>query len=145
MNRWWTVKEEEFATGPGRSRSTENFRREYFAVVQSLSRVWFCDPRTAACMSSPSFTTSQSLPNHWFGDAIQPSYSPSPSSPPALNLSQQQRHFERVNSSHQVAKVLELQLQHQSFQWIFRVDFLYDWLVWSPSYPTDSQECSPAR
>ena len=37
-----------------------------------------------------------------------------------------------------------LQLQHQSFQWIFRVDFLWDWLVWSPCCPRDSQESSPA-
>ena len=36
-----------------------------------------------------------------------------------------------------------LQLQHQSFQWIFRIDFLYDWLVWSSSSPGDSQESSP--
>ena len=49
-----------------------------------------------------------------------------------------------VSSSHQAAKVLELQLQHQSFQWIFRVDFLYNWLVWSPCCPRDSQESSPA-
>ena len=42
-----------------------------------------------------------------------------------------------------VAKVLEFQLQHQSFQWIFRVDFLQDWLVWSPCSPRDSQESSP--
>ena len=41
--------------------------------------------------------------------------------------------FPVIVFSHQVAKVLELQLQHQSFQWIFRVDFLWDWLVWSPS------------
>ena len=47
-----------------------------------------------------------------------------------------------VGSLHQVAKVLEFQLQHQSFQWIFRVDFLYDWLVWSPCCPRDSQESS---
>jgi len=40
--------------------------------------------------------------------------------------------------------VLELQLQHQSFQWIFRVDFFYDWLIWSPCCPRDSQESSPA-
>ena len=39
--------------------------------------------------------------------------------------------------------VLELQLQHQSFQWVFRVDFLQDWLVWSPCCPRDSQESSP--
>ena len=42
-----------------------------------------------------------------------------------------------------VAKVLEFQLQHQSFQWIFRTDFLSDWLVWSPCSPRDSQESSP--
>ena len=47
-----------------------------------------------------------------------------------------------VSSSHQVAKVLEFQLQHQSFQWIFRTDFLQDWLVWSPCSPRDSQESS---
>ena len=39
-----------------------------------------------------------------------------------------------------MAKVLEFQLQHQSFQWIFRTDFLYDLLVWSPCNPRDSQE-----
>ena len=42
------------------------------------------------------------------------------------------------------AKVLELQLQHQSFQWIFSTDFLYNWLLWSPWCPRDSQESSPA-
>ena len=48
--------------------------------------------------------------------------------------------WEWVGSSHQVAKVLEVQF----FQGIFRVDFLYDWLVWSPFYPRDFQESSPA-
>ena len=62
--------------------------------------------------------------------------------PPAFNLSQHQGLFQWVSSSHQVAKVLELQLQHQSFQWIFRIDFLLDWLVWSPCSPRDSQESS---
>ena len=52
--------------------------------------------------------------------------------------------FLRVSSSHQVAKVLELQLQHQSFQKIFRIDFLLDWLVGSPCCPRDSQESSLA-
>ena len=42
--------------------------------------------------------------------------------------------------SHQVAKVLEFQLQHQSFQWIYRTDFLWDWLVASPCSPRDSQK-----
>ena len=52
--------------------------------------------------------------------------------------------FQWVNSSHQVAKVLELPLQHQSFQSTFRVDFLWDLLVWSPCSPGDSPEFSPA-
>ena len=53
------------------------------------------------------------------------------------------RVFSSVGFLHQVAKVLEFQLQHQSFQWIFRTDFLYDWLVWSACSPRDSQESSP--
>ena len=81
---------------------------------------------------------------HWVGDAIQRSHPLSSPSPPALNLPQHQGLFKWVSSSHQVVKVLELQLQHQSFQWIFRVDFLKDWLVWSPCCPRDSQESSPA-
>ena len=51
--------------------------------------------------------------------------------------------FKWVNSSHQVAKVWEFQLQHQSFQWIFRTGFLQDGLVGSPCSPRDSQESSP--
>ena len=58
------------------------------------------------------------------GDAIQPSHPLSSPSPPALSLSQHQGLFKWVSSSHQVAKVLELQLQYQSCQWIFRVEFL---------------------
>ena len=61
---------------------------------------------------------------HWVGDAVQPSHPLSFSSPPAFNLSQHQGLFQWVSSSYQVAKVLEFQLQHQSFQWIFRVYFL---------------------
>ena len=65
-----------------------------------------------------------------------------PSSPPALNLSQHHGLFQWVSSSHQVAKLLENQLQY--FQWIFRVNFLQDWLVWSSCRPRNSQESSPA-
>ena len=54
-------------------------------------------------------------------DAIQPFHPLSPSSPPAFNISQHQGLLQWVSSSHQVAKVLEL--QHQSFQWVFRLDF----------------------
>ena len=81
---------------------------------------------------------------HWVGDVIQPSHPLLSPSPPAFDLSQHQGLSKWVGSLHQVAKVLELQLQHQSFQWIFRVDFLKDWLVWSPCCQTDSQESSPA-
>ena len=62
---------------------------------------------------------------HWVNDAIQPSHPLSSLSPPAFNISQQhQGLFKWLSSSHQVAKMLEFQLQHQSFQWTFRVDFL---------------------
>ena len=60
---------------------------------------------------------------HQVSDAIQPSHPLSSPSPPAFNLSQHQGLFQWVGSSHQMTKVLELQLQHQSFQWIFRTDF----------------------
>ena len=78
--------------------------------------------------SMPDFPVYQHLPQlaqthvHWVSDAIQPSHALSSPSPPAFNLSQHQGLFKWVSSSHQVAKVLEF--QHQSFQWIFRTDFL---------------------
>ena len=98
--------------------------------------------------STPGFPVLRHLPElaqihiHWVSDAIQPSHPRSPPSSSALTLSQHQGLFQWV-SSHQVAKVLELQLQNRSFQWIFRVDFHHDWLVWSPCCPRDSQESSP--
>ena len=61
---------------------------------------------------------------HGVGDAVQPPHPPLSPFPPTFYLSQHQGLFQRVGSSHQVAKVLELQLQPQSFQRIFRVDFL---------------------
>jgi len=64
-------------------------------------------------------------------------------SPPAFNLSQHQGLLRGVSSTHQVAKELEFQLQHQSFKWIFRTDFLLDWLVWFPCNPRGSQESFP--
>ena len=77
------------------------------------------------------------------GDAIQPSHPLSSPSPPAPNPSQRQGLFQRFNSSHEVAKVLEFQLQPQSFQWTPRTDLLEDGLVGSPCSPRDSQESSP--
>ena len=75
-------------------------------------------------MQHASFPVLHSLPKfaqthiHWVGDAIQPSHPLSLLSPPALNLSQHQGLFQWVSSLHQVAKGLEFQYQHQSFQWI---------------------------
>ena len=131
------------------------------------SRVWIssnlhcdsCCPVTQSCptlcdsmdCSTPGFSVLhyllESAQTHvcWVCDVVQPSHPLLPPSPPALSLSQHQGLFQWVGSSHQVAKELELQLQHQSFQWIFRVDFLEDCLVWSPCSPRDSQETSLAQ
>ena len=80
---------------------------------------------------------------HWVSDAIQPSHPLLSPSPPPLNLFLHQGLFKWVSSLHQLAKVLEFQLQHQSFQWTPRSDLLYDGLVGSPCSPRDFQESSP--
>ena len=78
--------------------------------------------------STPGLPVHHQLPKlaqthvHWVSDAIQPSSPLLCPSPPVFNLSQHQGLFQWVGSSHQVAKVLDFQLQHQSFQWIFRID-----------------------
>ena len=101
--------------------------------------------------STPGFPVHQQLlepaQTHVYqvGDAIQPSHPLLSPSPPTFNLSQHQGLFQWVSSSHQMAKILEFQLQHQSFQWIFRTDFLYDGLVGSLCSPRDSQESFPAQ
>ena len=79
---------------------------------------------------------------HQVSDAIQPSL-PLSSPSPALNITQHQGLFQGVSSLHQVAKVLEFQLQHHSFQRNPRVDLLQNGLVGSPCSPRDSQESSP--
>ena len=99
--------------------------------------------------SAPGFPVLHHLPElaqthvHWVSDAIQPSHPLLSPSPPAFSLSQHEGLFQWISSSHQVTKVLELQLQHQSLQWIFRTDFLHDGLVGSLWSPRDSQESSP--
>ena len=60
---------------------------------------------------------------HFICDATQPSHPLMPSSPSALSLSQHQGFFQQVSCSHQMAKILELQLEHHLFQQVFRVDF----------------------
>ena len=80
---------------------------------------------------------------HQVGDAIQPSNFLLSPSFPTFSLSQPQRLFQWVSSSHQVAKVLELQIQYRSFQRIFRTDFLLDGLFWSRCCPRDYQVSFP--
>ena len=95
------------------------------SVTQSCPTLW--DPMDcsmpALCVHHQFLEFSQTHV-HWVGDTIQPSHPLSSPSPPPFNLSQHQGLYKWVSSSHQVAKVLEFQLQHQSFQWIFRTDFL---------------------
>ena len=93
--------------------------RKSLDVVQLLSCVrLFATQWTVAHQASLSFTVSEFAETHvhWVSDAIQTSHPLWPPSPPALNLPQHQGLFRWVGSSYQVAKVLELQLQHQSFQ-----------------------------
>ena len=98
--------------------------------------------------STPGFPVLQQLPQsaqthvHRVSDAMQPSH-PLSSPSPAFNLSQNQGLFQWVSALHQVAKRLEFQLQHQSFQWTPRTDLLSDRLSGSPCSPRDSQESSP--
>ena len=80
---------------------------------------------------------------HRVSDTIHSSHPLSSPSPPAPNPSQHHGLFKWVSSLRQVAKVLEFQLWHQSFQWTPRTDLLMDRLVGSPCSPRDCQESSP--
>ena len=98
---------------------------QFSSVAQSYPTL--CDPMNH---STPGLPVHHQLPEftqthiHRVGDAIQLSHPLSSPSPPAPNPSQHQGLFQWVNSSHEVAKVLEFQLQHQSFQWTPRTDLL---------------------
>ena len=78
---------------------------------------------------------------HWVSDAIQPSHPLLSPSTPAHNPSQHQGLFQWVSSSHQMAKVLEFQLQHQFFQWTPWSPL--EWTGWISCNPRDFQESSP--
>ena len=112
----------------------------------SQSCLTLCDPMNHR---TPVLPVHHQLPEftqihvHRVSDAIQPSHPLSSPSPPAPNPSQHQSLFQWVNSSHEVAKVLEFQLQHRSFQRNPRADLLQNGLVGSPCSPRDSQESSP--
>ena len=113
--------------------------------IHSLSHVRLCNPMDC---SMPGLPVHHQLPElaqtyvHRISDAIQPSHPLQPLSS-GLQSFPAQGLFQWVSSLYQVAKVLEFQLQHQPFQWIFRTDFLKDGLVESPCIPRDSQESSP--
>ena len=127
----WEVHTPQLRVAPAQHQRTLKQQKSNKDSVQWLSLVQLCNPMDC---STPNFPVHHQLPElaqthiHQVGDAIQPSHPLS--SPSAFDLSQ-----------HQMAKVLEL--QHQSFQWIFRTDFLNHRLVWSPCSPRDSQESSP--
>ena len=98
---------------------------QFSSVTQSCPTL--CDPMNYSTSGLPvhhqllKFTQTHV---RWVGNAMQPSHPLSSPSPPAFILFQHQGPFKRLSSSHQLAKVLEFQLQHQSFQLIFRTDFL---------------------
>ena len=116
---------------------------KFSSIAQSC--LTLCNP--VDC-STPGLPVHNQLPEvtqthvHWVSDAIQP-FHPLSSSSPAFNLSQHQGLLKWVSPLHQVAKVLEFQLQRHSFQWTPRTDLLEDGLVGSPCYLRDSQESSP--
>ena len=111
---------------------------QFGSVTQSCPTLW--DPMDCSTSGLPvhrqllEFTQTHPL-SRWCHPIISSSVVPF--------SSQHQGLFQWISSLHQVAKLLELQLQHQSFQWIFRADFLWDGLVGSPCSPRDSQESSP--
>ena len=116
-----------------------------FSSVQSLSCVQlFATPWTAAHQASLAITNSWSLLKFMSFHSVTSSNHLIlchlllllPSTFPSIRVFS-------ISCSYQVAIVLELQLQHQSFHWILRTDFLWDGLVGSPCSPRDSQESSP--
>ena len=102
-----------------------NLPVQFSSVTQSCPTLW--DPMNHSTPGLPvhhqllEFTQTHV---HRVSDAIQPSHPLSSPSPPAPNPSQHQGLFQWINTLHEVAKVLEFQLQHQSFQWTPRTDLL---------------------
>ena len=107
------------------SKSLAPIQTQFSSVTQTGPTL--SDPTDYSALGFPvhhQLTELTQIHVHWVDDAIQPFHPLSSSSPLAFNLSQHQGLFQWVSSSHQVAKVLELQLQHQCFQLIFKTDFL---------------------
>ena len=128
-------KKSEYLIGLKENPFIFNFNKIYYDTIADISSVQFSRsimsdslrPHESQYARPPCPSPTPGVyPNHvhWVGDAIQPSHPLLSPSPPAPNPSQHQGLFQRVNSSHEVAKVLEFQLQHQSFQWTPRSDVL---------------------
>ena len=116
------------------------------SVQFTQSSLTLCDPMNHSTPGLPVHHQLQEFTQtrvHRVSDAIQPSHPLSSPSPPASHPSQHQSLFQWVNSSHEVAKVLEFQLQHHSLQRNPRADVLQNGLVVCPCSPRDSQESSP--
>ena len=119
------------------------FSVEFSSVAQSCPTL--CDHMICSMPGLLSITNSQSLLKLMSIESMMPSSHLIlccpllllPPIPPSISL------FQWVNSSHEVTKVLEFQLQHQSFQWTPRTDLLQNGLAGSPCSPRDSQESSP--
>ena len=139
------------SASPGKAGLKASFRFRYQSPMTTIETFQFSSVTSCLTLCDPMNRSTPGLPVqhqlleftqthvHWVGDAIQPSHpllSPSP-------LSQHHGLFKWVSSSHQVATVLEFQLQCQFFQWTPRTDLLQDGLVWSPCSPRDSQESFP--
>ena len=119
-----------------------------WVVIVAQLCLTLCDPMDCRTQGFPVHHQLLESPQthvHWVGDAIQSSHPLSSLSPHTFNHSQHQGLFKWDSFSHQVAKGLEFQLQHQSFQLIFRTDLIEDGLVGSPCSPRDSQVSSPTR
>ena len=122
----------------------KSWRITRFCLV-ATSCLTLCDPWTATCQASPSFTISWNLLKLMSIESVMPSnhlilcfsLRLLPSVFPSIRV------FSNVSSSHQ-GWLKYWRSNEYSFQWIFRIDFLYDWLVWSPCCSRDSQESSPA-
>ena len=143
---WWSEYTENSQNSTTEKQTIwfKSWQVQFSSVAQACPAL--CNPMD---YSTPALPVHHQLPEftqthaHQVSDVIQPSHPLSSPSPPISDLSQHQDIFKWVSFSHQVAKVLAFQLQHQSFQWTFRTDLLQDGLAGSPCSPRDSQESSP--
>ena len=145
-NQIWTLVDYLFYSFPVNKQVGELFKS--FVMWNNLMIIVVCRPVVSDSLRphglqharplfpSPSPKVCPSSLLLWCHPAILSTDGPSS----ALNLSQDQGLSQWVSCSYQMTQILEFQLQHQSFHWVFRVDFPEDWLVWSPCCPRDSQE-----